>query len=113
MIPRLESYEDREEFFIMSVVVELMRRKGSGVESERVDFGVQKSNGENGCNGVVRGVSFYSDLRVQNPVSKNRSCSKCFLECIERGAALIGEIPWNILPGESSKRNNNTSIVVN
>jgi hypothetical protein len=46
MSPFLESLEDGQEFFIMSVVIKFRGSKGMGMESHRVDFSIRERNGE-------------------------------------------------------------------
>ena len=49
------------------------------MERNRVNIAIRSKDGEDGSEGIVRGISFYDHLRIRYPVSKNRSMSKFFL----------------------------------
>ena len=51
--PDTESIEDRQQFFVMSVIVEFRRTESAGMESHRVDFTGISLDGEDGAKGIV------------------------------------------------------------
>ena len=54
----------------MYIVVELQGGESLGVKGGRVDLGVvQRGNGENGSEGIVRGIGFEDNLYIWNPMS--------------------------------------------
>ena len=79
VLPDTESIEDRQQFFVMSVVVEFRCTESAGMEGHRVDFTGIGLDGENGAKGIVRGVSLNNDQMVGNPVGEDRCRSECGL----------------------------------
>ena len=68
----------------MYVIVELRGGESPGVKSNWVEFGViWRYDGENGGEGVVRGVSFEDDLCVWNPMSQYQSSGEGFFEHVQ------------------------------
>ena len=51
--PDTESIEDRQQFFVVSVIVEFQRTQGAGMEGHRVDFTRIGLDGEDGAKGIV------------------------------------------------------------
>jgi len=72
-----------------------------------MNFIIFVNNGEDCSKSIVRGISFHNELSIGNPMSKDRSRGKCFLERVE--SILTGgvELPRNILPDEACQRNDN------
>ena len=69
MAPGGECLKDHQELLIMSIVVQLHSGKGVGVKDDGVDLIVGASNGEDGSNGIVGGVSLYRNRSVRGPVN--------------------------------------------
>src|ERR1700733_3112755 len=68
MPPPLESLEDGQEFFIMSIVVKFRGGKSAGVESNGVDFSIGERNGENCGDSIVGRISFNRHRSIWDPV---------------------------------------------
>ena len=51
--PDMESIKDRQQFFVMSVIVEFQCTEGAGMEGHRVDFTGIGLDGEDGAKGIV------------------------------------------------------------
>ena len=53
-MPDFECFKNREQFFVMDVVVELRRGKSPRMKSDRVNFAVsQRNGGKDSSEGVV------------------------------------------------------------
>ena len=78
--PDTESIEDRQQFFVMSVIVEFRRTEGAGMEGHGVDFTGIGLDGEDGTKGIVRGVGLHNDQMVGNPVGEDGCGGKCGLQ---------------------------------
>ena len=76
MSPDTEVFKDCQQFFVVSVVVELRGSKSPGVISHGVDFIGVGFNGEDGAKGVVRGVSLDNDRSIRDPMSEDRCGGK-------------------------------------
>jgi len=50
---------------------------------------------------VVQACSFHNELSIGNPMSKDRSRGKCFLERVESIYTGGVELPRNVLSGEA------------
>ena len=97
----------------MNIIAQLSAGKGTGMESDRVEFAIWIIHGKNGCKGVIRSVGFHDQRLVGNSVHKDRSGSECFLEKFESGAAFLSEIPCGTFQCELSKRNCDFRVIVN
>jgi len=78
--PDSEGFVDSEQFLIMDVVIQFRGGEGSGVERHRMEFAIFGHNGKNCGEGVVRGVSFNDNRPVRDPMSKDGSRGKGFLQ---------------------------------
>ena len=78
--PDTESIKDRQQFFVVSVIVEFQRTESAGIEGHRVDFTRVGLDGEDGTKGVVRGASLNNDWMVGNPVGEDRCRNECRLQ---------------------------------
>ena len=83
VLPNLESFEDGKQFLVMCVVVQLCYSKSVRVKSNWVNFIIFVNNGENCSESIVQSISFHNELSIGNPMSKDRSRGKCFLERVE------------------------------
>ena len=111
MPPNAESLKDSKEFLVVSVIIELRCRKGSGVEGHRVDLTGVGLNGEDRAKGIVRGVGLNNDGFVGDPMSEDRGRGDGGLKGFERLSSGIGEVPRSTLAGEPSEGNDNVGIV--
>ena len=92
----------------MDIVVAFRRRKHLGVEHNGVQLAGRGRNGQNGCEGIVRGVSLDCNLGVRDPMSQDGSSSESLLKCIEGRTTLIGKVPRNILACEVCEWNDDS-----
>ena len=74
--PDMESLKDCEQFFIMGVIIEFRRTEGAGMESHRVDFTGIGLDGKDGTQSIIRGISFYDDRFIGDPVGQDRCRGK-------------------------------------
>jgi hypothetical protein len=100
MPPNLEGLEDREELFIMGVIVELGRGQSAGVECNGVDV-TGGTDREDACNGIIRCISLNYERAIGLPVHKHRSDGECFFQRVESILAGSCPIPSIGLAGES------------
>ena len=109
--PNLESFKDGKQFLVMCVIVQLCHSESMRVKGNWVDFIIFINNGEDCSKSIVRDISFHDELSIGNPMSKDRSGGKYFLERVE--SILTGEVelPRNILPGEACQWNDNVQVV--
>ena len=56
------------EFFVMGVIVEFQCRKCAGMKGHRVDFTGVSLHGEDGSEGIVRGIGFHNERFVGDPM---------------------------------------------
>ena len=70
--PDMESLKDCEQFFVVGVIIEFWGTEGAGMESHRVDFTRISLDGEDGTQSVIRGISFYNDRFIGDPVGQDR-----------------------------------------
>ena len=76
------------------------------MESDRVNIAIRSKDGEDGSEGIVRGISFYNHLSIRYPVSENRSMGKFFLMFFKSSATFLVKVPRRAFPGEPHERNN-------
>jgi len=109
--PNLESFKDGKQFLVMCVVVQLHCSESVGVKGNWVNFIIFINNGEDCSESIVRGISFHDELSIGNPMSKDRSGSKCFLERVESIYTGGVKLPRNVLLGEACQWNDNVRVV--
>ena len=107
VLPNLESFKDGKQFLVMYVVVQLRHSESARVKGNWMNFIIFINNREDCSKSIVRGISFHNELSIGNPMSKDRSGGKCFLERVE--SILTGgvELPRNILLGKACQWNDN------
>jgi len=66
-----------------------------------MNFIIFINNGENCSKSIVRGISFYDELSIRNPMSEDRCRGKCFLKRVESIITGGVELPRNVLLGEA------------
>jgi len=81
------------------------------VKDNWVNFIIFVNNGEDCSKSIVRGISFHDELSIRNPISKDRSGGKCFLERVESIYTGGVKLPRNVLPGEVCQWNDNVQVV--
>jgi len=111
VLPNLESFEDGKQFLVMCVIVQLYHSESARVKGNWVNFVIFINNGEDCSESIVQGISFHDELSIRNPMSKDRSRGKCFLERVE--SIYIGgvELPRNVLSDEVCQWNDNVRVV--
>ena len=108
--PDAEGFKDCQQFFVVSVVVELRGSKSPGVISHRVDFTGVCFNGEDVTKGVVRGVSLNNDRSIRDPMSEDRCGGKGRFQEFEGTPSLVHEIPRSSLLGKPCEWNHNVRV---
>jgi len=101
VLPNLESFEDGKQFLVMYIVVQLHHSKSVRVKGNWVNFIIFINNGEDCSKSIVQDISFHDELSIVNPMSKDRSGGKCFLERVESILTEGVELPRNVLPSEA------------
>src|SRR6267154_1174757 len=96
----------------MGVIVNFGSRKRAGMKGDRMDFSIISHNRKYSSQCVVGCIRFNDDLGIRNPVRKDWSSGKGFLEEVKGIPAVVSEVPLNRLPRETSKRNHDVGIVV-
>ena len=111
VLPNLESFKDGKQFLVMCVIVQLRRSESTRVKGNWMNFIIFVNNRENCSESIVRGIGFHNELSIGNPMSKDRSGGKCFLERVE--SILTGgvKLPRNVLPDEACQWNDNVRVV--
>ena len=70
--PDMESLKDCEQFFVVGVIIEFWVTEGVGMEIHGVDFTRISLDGEDGTQSIIRGISFYDDRFIGDPVGQDR-----------------------------------------
>jgi len=109
--PNLESFKDGKQFLVMCVIVQLCCSESVGVKGNWVNFIIFVNNREDCSKSIVRGISFHDELSIRNPMSKDKSGSKCFLERVESIYTGEVELPRNVFLGEACQWNDNVRVV--
>ena len=107
VLPNLESFKDSKQFLVMCVVVQLRHSESARVKGNWMNFIIFVNNRENCSKSIVQGISFHNELSIGNPMSKDRSGGKCFLERVESILTEGVELPRNVLPDEVCQWNDN------
>jgi len=92
MSPSFESFKNREEFFVMHIIVEFKSRKSPGVESNRVQFTIGSHDGKDSGECIFRGISLNCYLGFWIQWVRTRAVVKAFFKCFKGRMALIGEM---------------------
>ena len=72
VLPDTESFKYCKQFFVVGVIIEFRGTEGAGMESHRVDFTRISLDGEDGTQSIIRGISFYNDRFIRDPVGQDR-----------------------------------------
>jgi hypothetical protein len=113
MTPSTECIEDREEFLVMSVVIQLRGPEGPWVKRNWMEKSIFGGSGQNCCDSVVGSVSFNSELRIWGKFGKDRGRGERGLEGLEGRAAFRIEVPWDILPSKPIEWSSDPRIILN
>ena len=113
MSPDTESLKDCEQFFVMGVIIEFWGTKGAGMESHGVDFTGIGLNGEDGTQSIIRGISFYNDRFIGDPVGQDRCRGESGFQGLEGFPGGISKVLWNTLAGQPGKQNHDVRIIGN
>jgi len=99
--PNLESFKDGKQFLVIYVIVQLCHSKSARVKGNWMNFIIFINNGEDCSESIAQSISFYNELSIRNPMSKDRSGGECFLERVE--SILTGgvKLPKNVLLDEA------------
>jgi len=109
--PNLESFEDGKQFLVMCVIVQLCHSESVRVKGNWMNFIIFVNNGEDCSESIVRGISFHNELNIRNPISKDRSRGKYFLERVESIYTGGVKLPRNVLLGKACQWNDNVRVV--
>ena len=72
-----------------------------------MNFIISVNNRENCSESIVRGISFYNELSIGNPMSEDRCRGECFLERVESIFTGGVKLPRSVLPGKTYQWNDN------
>src|SRR5882757_8906315 len=89
----------------MSVIVELGRSEGVGVESDGAELIIRTLDRENTSDGIVGGISLNDNGHIRHPVRKHRSSGEGGFESGESLPTIISEVPRGIFASEMSEGN--------
>ena len=103
---------DHQELLIVSIVVQLCFSNGAGVKGDGVDLIVRASNGEDGGDGVVGGVSLYHDRGIVGPVNKHQCRGEHIFQAEEGLPTVVGEVPRNYFSGEVGERDHSVRVAL-
>ena len=109
--PNLKSFKDSKQFLIMCVIIQLHCSKSMGVKSNWINFIILVNNEEDYSKSIIQSISFHNELCIRNPMSEDRSRSKCLFERVE--SFMIGRVKLlrNVLLGETYQWNDNVWVV--
>ena len=83
VLPNLESFKDGKQFLVIYIIVQLCYSESKRVKDNWMNLIIFVNNGEDCSESIVRGISFHDELSIGNPMSKDKSRSKCFFEKVE------------------------------
>ena len=83
VLPNLKSFKNSKQFLIMCVIVQLYCNKSAGVKDNQMNFIFFVNNKKDYSKSIVQSISFHNELKVGDPMSKNRSRGECLLERVE------------------------------
>ena len=111
VLPNLESFKDSKQFLVICVIVQLCHSESARVKGNWMNFIIFVNNEEDCSESIVQGISFHDELNIGNPMSKDRSKGKYFLERVKSIYTGGVKLPRNVLPDETCQWNNNVQIV--
>ena len=83
------------------------------MEGYEVDLIIFSHNGENSSKSVVWGIGFHDELRVRNPMCKDRSRGEGLFQGIECYPTIIVKVPWSVLSSKTREQNDYVWIIEN
>ena len=97
--PDMESLKDCKQFFVMGVIIEFWGTEGAGMESHGVDFTRVSLDGKDGTQSIIRGIGFYNDRFIGDPVGQDRCRGESGFQGLEGFLGSISKVPWDTLVG--------------
>ena len=97
----------------MGVIIEFQGTEGAGMESHGVDFAGISLDGEDSTQSIIRGISFYNDRFIRDPVAQDSCGGESGFQGLEGFLGGIGKVPWDTLVGQPGKWNHDVGIIVN
>ena len=94
--PDMEGLKYCRQFFVMGVIIEFRGTEGVGMESHRVDFTGISLDGEDGTQSIIRGIGFYNDRFIGEPVGQDRCGGESGFQGLEGFPGSISKVPWNV-----------------
>ena len=111
--PDTESLKNCEQFFVMGVIIEFRGTEGAGMEIHGVDFTGIGLDGKDGTQSINRGIGFYDDRFIGDPVGQDRCRGESGFQGLEGFPGGISKVPQNTLVGQLGKRNHDVGIIGN
>ena len=112
MTPGGEHLRDCQELLIMSVIVQLHSGGGVGVKGDGVDLVVRASDGEDGGDGVVGGVSLYHDRSIGGPVNEHQCGGERIFQAEEGLPTVVREVPRNSFSDKAGERDHDVQVAL-
>src|SRR6266481_3677577 len=81
------------EFLVVNIIVGFCVFEHPGMECDWVKVAVWSTDGQDCSKGIVRGISFYHDGGVWDPVCKYRGHGESFLQFVEGFSAVVHPVP--------------------
>ena len=103
MTPNAECLVYCEKFLVVYVIVEFWRSKDMKVKSDWVKFKIRGEYKEDCLKGIVESIRFNDNLKVRQPMGKNRSASKSLLESIKYFLIFFKKVLRNTLSSKSGE----------
>src|SRR5882672_12961064 len=113
MSPSFESFKNREELFVVDIVIEFQSGKSLGVECNWVKLAIWSCNRKDCSECIVGSVSLDCNLSVQDPMGKDQSCGESLFKCFKGRMALIRKVERGTLVGKTCEQNRDFGISVN
>ena len=109
--PNLEGFKNGKQFLVIYVIIQLCYSKSARIKGNWMNFIISVNNRENCSESIVRGISFYNELSIGNPMSEDRCRGECFLERVESIFTGGVKLPRSVLPGKTYQWNDNVWVV--
>ena len=109
----MESLKDCKQFFVVGVIIEFQGTEGAGMESHGVELTGISLDGEDGTQSIIRGIGFYDDRFIGDPVGQDRCRGESGFQGLEGFPGGISKVPWDTLVGQLGKWNHDVGIIRN
>lgn len=96
MVPSVKYFKYSKKLFIMYVIVKFGSFKYTEMKYDQINLFFFCHNQKNSCKHIFQYVGFYNYLSIRNPISKNWSGSKYFLEGIKDFIVWRVKVPKNV-----------------